>query len=279
MARLARAVRKLRLILGSDLTFAAKVRYLMGRAGIRTCRLTGGMRVALRPGSTDWQVFEEIFIEGAYSRWLDAIPREADVLLDLGANVGLSAIYLARRLPVTSIIAVEPDPGNFAMLRENLRLSGLESRSTAVQAFAGAERGFAQIQDSGNGAWGMRMGRRAESGIPVYPLEDLARSGSPMVVKCDIEGAERGLFSGIRAWAHLVRFVILELHTEFLAAEELRNCLENSGYRWQIHGEVPNGACIGVLGLERLEVTAPSNSREEPSRNWRPAPARAGTPT
>jgi hypothetical protein len=130
--------------------------------------------VVLRESSTDGKVFEEIFIEKTYTPHARAFARKAPVLLiDLGANIGLSAIALARELRPVAMVAVEPDQGNFAMLEENLRRAKLTARCTAVQAFAGVARGFAELVDSGNGAWGMRMGAAARTGIPVLPIEEI----------------------------------------------------------------------------------------------------------
>jgi FkbM family methyltransferase len=43
-----------------------------------------------------------------------------DTVVDVGAHVGVFAIYLAKRQPDVRIIALEPDPTNFRNLRENL---------------------------------------------------------------------------------------------------------------------------------------------------------------
>jgi FkbM family methyltransferase len=287
-----RAVAKLRLIAGCDFCTVSKFRYAfhalvrrlwprIGR-GTRKYRLSGGRAVELRKNSTDWKVFEEIFLERIYDRHAAAIPRgwEPAVLIDVGANVGLSAIALAEILRPEFIVAVEPGAGSFAMLNRNLRLAGLADRAATVQAFAGAGRGFAKLLDSGYGAWGMRMGPAASRGIPVMTIADVislagsalaegavaesapggsARARAPdkeqarkVILKCDIEGSERQLFEHLRMWDRLVDFVILELHTEFLSAAEFHACLEGSRYRWRMHGEIPPGAVLAVLGLERL---------------------------
>ena len=177
-------------------------------------------------------------------------------LIDLGANIGLSAVYLARALDVDEIIAVEPDPNNFRLLSENIQRTGLGTRAIAVRAFAGAEQGFAELYDSGNGAWGMRMGALAESGTPVLSLAEIARlakTDAPLVLKCDIEGGERQLFLNIRDWDHLIRYIFLELHTEFLPMKELSACLVSSRFAWTIHGVPPAGASIALMLLTRGE--------------------------
>ena len=261
MSRLRNIGRKLRLIAQCELAAIDKLRYAWtatGRGiGLATYGLQSRGSLALRRGTTDFKVIDEIFVEQAYSRCVAGLPRDLGpvTLIDLGANIGLSAAYLARKLDVAQIVAVEPDPDNFHLLTENLQRVGLANRSTAIRAFAGADHAFAELYDSGNGAWGMRMGALSDSGIPVIPLAAIAamsKSGRPIVLKCDIEGGERQLFQRIRDWEHLIRYIFLELHTEFLAADELRSCLDSSGFHWKVHGTVPAGASIALLLLERL---------------------------
>jgi hypothetical protein len=172
--RLSSIARKLRLIAQSDLAGIDKLRYALnaaGRgAGLAAYRLRGGVNrvfttLVLRKGTTDFKVFDEIFVERAYAPCVAALPRNLGrvALIDLGANIGLSAVYIAhelgaRALQVDQIIAVEPDPDSFRLLSENLRRSGLANRSIAVRAFAGADHACAELRDSGNGAWGMRNG-------------------------------------------------------------------------------------------------------------------------
>jgi FkbM family methyltransferase len=291
-----RSYRKLRRIAACDLTPASKLRYGLDLAagsmlpfaargaaaetGYREYRMRGGTSVVLRENSTDGKVFEEIFVEETYTPLTKAILRNAPILLiDLGANIGLSSIALARELNPVAIVAVEPDRGNFAMLRENIRLAGLADRCTTLQAFAGVEKGFAELVDSGNGSWGLRMGAPARKGIPVAPMEEILsvgetlaqQSASPFpkdaralttVLKCDIEGAEAPLFRNMAQWEDRVHHVILELHTEFLSADEFRACLEASRYHWRIDGTIPSEGVLAVIGLERQGLkTAPESRR------------------
>jgi FkbM family methyltransferase len=273
MTAIARLLRKTRSVLTSDLCSRDKVRYtgdlirekFFGAASnhARTFQLSDGSRVFLRANSTDPKVFDEVFIDRIYAPYAEIVGGDAPVaLVDLGANIGLSAIFLARKLKVDTIFAVEPDPGNFATLKENLRLAGLEDLCTPIQAFAGTERGFARLVDSGNGAWGMRMGESQSSGISVVPLRDLvnqAKQASPrakIVLKCDIEGAESHLFRQLLQWEPWVDYIVLELHTEFLSLAEFQACVAASRYNWRVDGHIPEDAILGVIGLQRLALKA-----------------------
>ncbi len=255
-------MRKLRLIASSELVGIDKLRYALNHerqrvaSAVLTFRLRGGQSVALRRGTTDFKVFDEIFVERAYAPCVAGLPANLGpvTLIDLGANIGLSVVFLTRALEVVEIIAVEPDPDNFRLLSENLRRTGLANRSTAIRAFAGAEHACAELHDSGNGAWGLRMGVLSDTGIPVLPLAEIAnaaKAGPPILLKCDIEGGERQLFLHICDWDHLIRYIFLELHTEFLSVDELLACLRSSDFRWTVHGSPLAGASIVLLLLER----------------------------
>ena len=164
MNRLNSIVRKLRLIARSRLVGTSdKLRYILNEsnasrrsAGLATYRLRGGTNhvattIALRKGTTDSKVFDEIFLEQVYAPCVAGLPAGLGpvTLIDLGANIGLSALSFSWELDVIEIIAVEPDPDNFRMLSENLRRAGLASRSIALRAFAGAEPACAELHDSG----------------------------------------------------------------------------------------------------------------------------------
>jgi FkbM family methyltransferase len=274
---LSRLARKINLVARCELALSSKLRYLFDAAVgsflpgtmtiCRKYRMRDDTSVVLRENSTDIKVFEEIFLEKIYSPYAKAIDQGAPaILIDLGANIGLSAIALARELRPLAMVAVEPDGGNFAMLEENLRLAKLADRCATVQAFAGVERGFAKLVDSGNGEWGIRMGVSATRGIAVWPIEDIVAVAERMVdqvdmgrsrpaitvVKCDIEGAEAPLFRRLLQWENRVDYVILELHTEFLSVRDFHACLGASRYHWQIDGTIPADAVLAVIGLKRL---------------------------
>jgi FkbM family methyltransferase len=266
-------LKKLRNALTSELTWKSRLRYLwaaalrrsgVGSAGGGTFYLNSGS-IRLRPGSTDFKVLEEVFIGRVYGRFAGLIAKSR-VVLDLGANIGLSAIFLARTAPESVVIAVEPCRVNVELLVENVRSAGLGARISTVEAFVGAERGFAAIDDSGNGEWGMRMGAReagpSESNAAVMTLPDLVEGLGVVSVKCDIEGAERELFSRLGEWKDQVGLILLELHTELFPASELSEILRSSDYDWEVHGEVPAGASIALIALER--------SREKRSRKLIP---------
>ena len=82
------------------------------------------------------QVMRDILLDEDYSLGvLTAAPR---VILDVGANIGLAALYFRTRYPEAEIVAIEPDPETFAKLERNL---GGDPRVRLVNAAVAAERG------------------------------------------------------------------------------------------------------------------------------------------
>jgi len=78
-------------------------------------------------------------------RWLDAI-RDSDVYWDVGANVGLYAIYVAK-FRRARVFAFEPEAQNYALLIENIVLNGIDSEKLSAAAIAINDRpGVGELQ-------------------------------------------------------------------------------------------------------------------------------------
>jgi hypothetical protein len=72
--------------------------------------------VGVRPQTTDEPTFAHVFLNREYDIELPLVPR---LIVDAGANVGYASIWFANRFPDAMIIAIEPSPANFHLLREN----------------------------------------------------------------------------------------------------------------------------------------------------------------
>ena len=172
----------------------------------------------LRRGkSSDMEVYRAVFIEREY----DAVSLDAPrLILDLGANIGLSSVYFLNRFPSTRVVAVEPDPNNFEFCRRNLAPWG--ERTILVQGAVWSHPCQLEIQSypSGEGKeWAVTVQESKSAGaatIRAWDLPSLADLASPDggvdFLKGDIEGSERQLFScSARAWLSRVRNICIEL--------------------------------------------------------------------
>ena len=76
-------------------------------------------------------------IEADYYLSQTAIFRQGDVVVDVGAHVGVVSIFLAKKYPFIRIYAVEPEPRNFACLKRNIELNGAANVTAINKAVSG----------------------------------------------------------------------------------------------------------------------------------------------
>jgi FkbM family methyltransferase len=187
-----------------------------GRRRIVLRRADGSERdLRLRVNSTDFPVFLQIFdglqydtrsfvrnvdIRARYNAIIEAGGRP--LIIDAGANIGLATLYYRDTYPEAMIIAVEPEPRNFAELLRHL--DGDDLLLPLNAAIAGKDE-LVEVVDPGEGEWGFRTSpatNNAEATVPAYSIESLIRLAAercqvaPFILKIDIEGFESRLFDG-----------------------------------------------------------------------------------
>ena len=166
------------------------------------------------PGS-DALVYKQVFVDREYEIETHEPP---GVIIDAGANIGLTSILYATRFPDARIIAIEPARDNFALMEQNL---GAYPNVTPVLGALAGEPGRAEIEDPGQDAWSYRtMVSRDGSGAGVEAMtvgQILERFGIDRVdlIKIDIEGAELEVMRTAGSWIGLVDAMVIELHERF----------------------------------------------------------------
>lgn len=71
--------------------------------------------------------FEEIFVEQPYY-WLAQQATPNTTLIDIGAKIGETAIYFAMFPNIKKVIAFEPMPFSYNMMRENITKNPLREK-------------------------------------------------------------------------------------------------------------------------------------------------------
>jgi FkbM family methyltransferase len=135
-------------------------------------------------------------------------------IVDAGAHIGIATLWFQHTYPRAQVVAVEPEVGNFELLKEN---AGHKSGVILLRAAVGATSGFVTIQNDGQHAllgWAART-HRAEQGVPIVTMADAfstVKNGAPFIAKIDIEGFESDLFSCNTEWLKGVFVVYIEPH-------------------------------------------------------------------
>ena len=65
---------------------------------------------------------------------IQKILRDGDIVLDLGSNIGLTAILIAKMNPGVKVIGVEPSPVNWVAAQRNIKKMGVTDSVTVLPA-------------------------------------------------------------------------------------------------------------------------------------------------
>jgi FkbM family methyltransferase len=152
--------------------------------------------VHIRLRTTDLAVFHEMLIREEYSLSLPWSPR---IIVDAGANIGMSSIYYTHKYPDARIFAIEAEASNFALLAKNARPYPNIVPIHAALWNRDGEIGVSE-PDPATGAFG-KWGfvTREGTGAPVRAISMrtlMAEMQIPCIdlLKMDIEGSEKEVF-------------------------------------------------------------------------------------
>ena len=97
--------------------------------------------------SANWVAWE---LQADDYRLRDMRFGEGDVVIDIGAHVGLFSIYLAKRWPALKVFAFEPFPANFRNCAENLQLNSVTNVVLSPNAITNDSRLLSMATDPHN---------------------------------------------------------------------------------------------------------------------------------
>ena len=76
---------------------------------------------------SDLSVIDEIFVDKMYRSAEQIISNLESPILDIGAHTGLFSVYVSTLNPNVKIFSLEPEPDNFTLMKENLKLNHCEN--------------------------------------------------------------------------------------------------------------------------------------------------------
>jgi FkbM family methyltransferase len=129
--------------------------------------------------------------------------KSGDVVVDVGAHIGLISVELARHVGATGhVILVEPNPRSAEAARRTLVTNGFSDRFSLHVLAAGAEAGRAHYFFGSNSMLGSlvaqdapQLGRMA---VSVSSLDDIVTPGQSIsLMKIDAEGWENEVAKGM----------------------------------------------------------------------------------
>lgn len=138
---------------------------------------------------------------------LAGVKPDPETVVDIGANIGAFTVSACARWPKCKVIALEPDPENFALASRNTEpyTERVSLSMSAVWSDAGGislegEHGLAHVVSAGP--------------TPSITLDELLADLAEVdVLKCDTEGSEFQIFpAASEATMRKIKYLALELH-------------------------------------------------------------------
>lgn len=182
--------------------------------------------------------------EPAVTRFLRAELKPGDVVLDIGANIGLHSLGAAKQLRDLGggqVIAFEPAEDSLDKLRAAAERNGLANLITLVPAALGERKHHAALHadsrydPADSGVRSLQADGEVVQDVPVIRLDDWAREQSLErldVIKLDVEGTEAAALAG--ATRTLIRLQPRAVLVEDKRADlrpRLHAVLDELGYR------------------------------------------------
>lgn len=239
------------------LFLGAKVRFL--KQSIQVAVEIAGVRhpVHLRLRTADVWLCRQILVDAQYDSKLATSPR---VIVDAGANIGLASIFFANKYPDAKIIAIEPEPSNYLMLKQNI---ALYPNVFPVRAALWSEKRnlYGSVIVSGHHAYQVSEGPVANENNDCISISSLSVCDLMKdfgihqidLLKVDIEGSEKEVFQESGGWIEHVEVIAIEVHDWMRrgCSESVNNATKDFELRWQ-KGETTYFARTGSASLSQL---------------------------
>ncbi len=196
-----------------------------------------GKRIAL----TDpyWYLFcyDEIFKGEIYKFKTDS---PAPLIIDCGANIGLSVIYFKHLYPNAKIVAFEPDVEIFRVLQDNINTFRLDNVTLYPTAVWSSD---TELTFQPDGSVGGRIEGVGNNGVRVKTarLKDFINQKVDFL-KIDIEGAEHEVLKDCRESLANVDYLFVEHHGIQDGEKTLGEILEiirDAGFHYHIKEAYP----------------------------------------
>jgi FkbM family methyltransferase len=177
------------------------------------CKINGQRRtVFLRTFQGDIDIFYEIFWKKIYS-----LPLQQElgykVIVDIGANVGMAALYFATHYPLAQIICIEPDKDNCTVLQKNCapykNIKIMQAAIMPQDGFVSIKKALLQYNNSVQFSDSEKNNVQAICMNTLFSNFELTHVD---LMKIDIEGGEEEVFAADTTWLDNVSQLLIEIH-------------------------------------------------------------------
>jgi FkbM family methyltransferase len=212
------------------------------------------MQIRLRnKAHSDLKVFQHIFVNKEYEPVVQLLRcnnfAQPLRMIDAGANVGFSSLYMAKQFKDARIICVEPSSENVKQIHYLIETNTTCKELRVIQkalAESNEKRfelhhGFRDQKD-----WSITTAEHSNGRIESVSIDEILKQNNwseLTLLKIDIEGAERFIFrkGNDLSFLNKTRLIAIEIHDEFNIRKEIHALLHQHGFILFEYGELTIG--------------------------------------
>lgn len=192
-------------------------------------------------------LFREIFVQQTYYFQTD---KNNPLIIDCGANIGLSMLFFKILYPNSKILGFEPNKETFEILENNIKANNVKdvriinsavyNREGTLLFYIDKKSEKTSVYNTVDKKWLQDTGNQAEEiSVSCVKLSDFIKEEVDFF-KIDIEGAEYEVFPEIENKLNMINRIVIEYHCSgndiINGPHILLNILINSGFNYFIEG-------------------------------------------
>jgi len=216
--------------------------------------ITGNTVVSRSESYSDYLVFQQIFNQQEYDVIIKLFELNAGFsheknIIDAGANVGYTTVYLSENLNNPCIFAIEPSEKNAELFEMNIARLANNSRITLYRK-ALSEREDMRYElgrDFRDGKdWSITTAENNHGtieGISIAEIISENELSHVSLLKIDVEGAERFIFKQGNDFSFLkiTEIIAIEIHDEYEIRHDIERILQQNNFFLFESGELTIG--------------------------------------
>ena len=216
------------------------------------------------------KIISEVLGGKSYPLELLHLLGDKALIVDLGANIGSFSLACKTLRPDVRLVAVEPDPTNFAALEANLSLldAGLHQLALTdhdgeIELFLGEQDAVANSTFAGKMVSGQRTVTVQSRDTRPFLEEITRRHGQISLLKSDTEGGEWHLLRLPERFTAAVPMIFLEYHSSSFLEQFLGRILKSH----VIYSGSVRFPHRGEIALLRKDLVPPEQAKYEIRRD------------
>lgn len=207
----------------------------------------------LKCDSSDSWVFNQIISNKEYGVLIELFNTyglQCNSIVDAGANIGLTTLFLSSYFPQANIVALEPALDTFNRLEQNIKANNLDKVCLLNKGLWGRNAWLSpDLTFRGGQDWSFRLVESTKPGTGAFEVvtvsELMNQFGLEQIdlLKMDIEGGEVSVFAeeSELEWLNKIRVIAIEIHDEFDVRQRIEGLLTAFGFDVSFSGELTIG--------------------------------------